>query len=517
MAGMNMKLAKKQTDEVLRLKTELLSEHKKRETERQETDERFRLLVEGVKDYAIFMLDPHGHVVSWNSGAKKMMGYGAADIIGQHFSLFYPKADMASGKPERALQTASTEGRFEEEDWRVRRDRTQFWAHVTTTVLHDDAGTLRGFAKVIRDITERKYAEKILHESEERTRFIIESAPEAFISMDAQGMIIDWNRQAERTFGWARETVVGRPIGKTILPLKDRKAFLRGLERYQASGKGLPLDQRLELMALHRDGHQFSIEATMTCLRLERGYVLSAFLRDISERKNAEEKLRQVPREILRAQEAERKRVARELHDSVCQILSSAKMKLQTIEQASPDTAEDTRPAVGQVRSLIGRCLDEVRRIARNLMPSELEDLGLIPAVRSLCAQFREEGKLEVKLTHFRIPNELANEVKLALFRIIQESLSNIVQHAAATRISVDMVRKRSVIRVSITDDGQGFDPQPHLSEGPEKPGMGMSNLQARAELVGGKLRIWSAPGWGTKLEAEVPFTGARHEGKDTL
>jgi len=483
-----------------------------------EADERFRLLVEGVEDYAILMLDPHGHVVSWNSGAEKMMGYGADDIIGRHFSLFYPKTDIATGKPERALQIASAKGRFEEEDWRVRRDRTQFWADVTTTVLPDDEGKLRGFATVIRDITERKYAEKILRESEERTRSIVESAPEAFISMDAQGRIIDWNRQAEQTFGWAREMVVGRPIVKTIVLLKDRKAFLRGLERYQASGKGLPLDQRLEVMALHRDGHQFPIEATMTCLRLQRGYILSAFLRDISERKRAEEKLRQIPGKILGAQEAERKRVARELHDSVGQILSSVKMRLQTIEQAPLDTDEkEIRPAVAQVRSSIGRCIEEVRRIARNLMPGELEDLGLIPAVRSLCAEFREESKLEVKLTHVRIPNQLANDAKLALFRIIQEALSNIVQHAAATRIAVDMARKGSVIKVSITDDGRGFDPQPHASRGSKKPGMGMLNLQARAAVVGGRFRIRSAPGRGTKVEVEVPFMGARDEAKDSL
>src|SRR5207237_3035043 len=126
--------------------------------------------------------------------------------------------------------------------------------------------------------------------------------------------------------------------------------FQRGLARYRASGKGLPLDQRFEMMGLHRDGHQFPIEATMTCLRLERGFILCAFLHDISERKQAEERLKRIPGEILRGQETERKRVARELHDSVGQILSSVKMSLETVEQASFHTERQAREAVGRAR-----------------------------------------------------------------------------------------------------------------------------------------------------------------------
>ena len=186
------------------------------------------------------------------------------------------------------------------------------------------------------------------------------------------------------------------------------------------------------------------------------------------------------------------------------------------IAQASPGDEKDMRQAVEQVTSQIGRCLEEVRGIARNLMPSELEDLGLIAAIRSLCAELRQETRLKVKLTYFRIPRDLANEVKLALFRIIQEALSNAVHHAAANRITVNMIRKRSVISASVSDNGKGFDPQQHSSGGSKRPGMGMLNLQARAALVGGRLRIESAPGRGTKVEVEVPFSEVHHEGKDT-
>jgi len=477
-----------------------------------ESDERFRLLVEGVKDLAILMLDPNGQIVSWSSGAEKLKHYPAAEIIGQHFSIFYPKADIATGKPAQALQRALTEGHLEEEGWRVRRDRTQFWAHVTLTALRDDAGNLRGFAKVSRDITERKYAEKILRESEERTRFIIESAHDAFVSLDPQGTIVDWNRQAERLFGWPREKVVGRAVARTILPPRYRKAFLRGLQRFRASGRGLPLNRRFELMALHREGREFPVEVTITSLRLEQGYILSAFLHDISERKGSQERLRQIPGEILRAEEAERKRVARELHDSVSQIQASAKARLHGAESAS--SPAEIRQILSATKSLVGAGLEEVRRIAHNLMPSELVDLGLMPAVRSLCASLRGASKLKIKLTYSRIPESLGDDLKLAVFRVIQEALNNIRNHAAATRVLVSVLRKRSLLRASVSDNGKGFDPQQSSSRSTTS-GMGILNMQHRIAFVGGSFKIRSSPGRGTIIELKVPLTGQANGRKE--
>src|SRR5207244_5942769 len=121
-----------------------------------DSEERFRLMVEGVKDYAILMLDPDGYVVSWNAGAERIKGYTTEEIIGQHFSRFYPNEDITSGKPTRELKLATTDGRFEDEGWRVRKDGSRFWANVVVTAIYDEEGQLRGFSKVSRDMTERK-------------------------------------------------------------------------------------------------------------------------------------------------------------------------------------------------------------------------------------------------------------------------------------------------------------------------------------------------------------------------
>src|SRR3989441_965741 len=195
------------------------------------SEERFRLLVEGVKGYAIFMLDPLGHIVSWNRGAEQIKGYRPDEIIGQHFSCFYPPEDSERGKPEQELSVAASEGRLEDEGWRVRKDGSRFWADVVITALRDEAGCLCGFSKVTRDITDRKQAEDTLRESEERIRSVVDTAHEAFIAMDSEGRITDWNHQAESTFGWSRSEVTGQPLAQTIIPPQYREAHRRGLER----------------------------------------------------------------------------------------------------------------------------------------------------------------------------------------------------------------------------------------------------------------------------------------------
>src|SRR5713101_6566734 len=160
-------------------------------------EERFRLLVDTVKDYAIFMLDPEGRVASWNTGAERLKGYHAEEILGRHFSCFYPPKDVQAGLPARALETAAAHGRFEDEGWRVRKDGSHFWAHVVLTALRDEAGTLVAFAKVTRDLTEQRRAAEVLRAGEEYARRIVDAAYDAFVSINEEGVITGWNRHAE--------------------------------------------------------------------------------------------------------------------------------------------------------------------------------------------------------------------------------------------------------------------------------------------------------------------------------
>jgi PAS domain S-box-containing protein len=173
-------------------------------------DRRFELLVNAVTDYAIYLLDPTGNVASWNSGAQRFKGYHADEIIGRHFSVFYSPEDRASGLPERALRTAATEGKFEQEGWRVRKDGTRFWTSVVIDPVRDPHGTLIGYAKVTRDITDKLEAIQALRDSEQRFRLLVQGVRDyAIYMLDPTGHVSNWNAGAALIKGYTEEEVVG--------------------------------------------------------------------------------------------------------------------------------------------------------------------------------------------------------------------------------------------------------------------------------------------------------------------
>ncbi|MEN3352754.1 MAG: hypothetical protein V7640_912, partial [Betaproteobacteria bacterium] len=171
----------------------------------------YSALIEAVRDYAIFILDPTGHITSWNRGAQLIKGYTAEDIIGQHFSRFYPLAAIERGWPDHELNVARSEGRFEDEGWRVRKDGSTFWAHVIITALRDDTGALIGYGKITQDLTERRREQEALRQSEERFRLLVEGVKDYGIFMlDVEGRIISWNGGAEHIKGYSAKEIIGR-------------------------------------------------------------------------------------------------------------------------------------------------------------------------------------------------------------------------------------------------------------------------------------------------------------------
>ena len=190
----------------------------------------------GVKDYAIFMLDPEGRVTSWNSGAQRIKGYGASEIIGQHFSRLYPPEDLRAGKPEMELALAAEQGRIEDEGWRLRKDGSRFWANVTITAVRDHSGKLIGFAKVTRDVTERMRAAQQLRESEERYRAIAENAIDAIVSIDDDSRIQFVNPATKRIFGFEASELIGQPL-TVLMPERLGHHHLKGLQQYMRTGR----------------------------------------------------------------------------------------------------------------------------------------------------------------------------------------------------------------------------------------------------------------------------------------
>ncbi|MBY0231964.1 MAG: PAS domain S-box protein, partial [Gemmataceae bacterium] len=271
-----------------------------RETGRR-NEEQFAQLVAGVRDYAIFMLDSQGRVLTWNAGAERLKGWRREEIVGVHFSRFYPADSVSSGWPAHELEVATATGRFEDEGWRLRKDGSRFWANVVITALRDDAGTLRGFLKITRDLTDRKQAEEKLRLSEERFRLMVEGVRDyAIFMLDPRGHVATWNAGAERLKGYSPSEIIGRHFSAFY----PQDAIARGwpeeeLRRAVADGR-----VEDEGWRLRKDGSRFWASVVITALRDEAGTLrgFGKVTRDLTDRKRAEEHARR-----LAAEEAARK------------------------------------------------------------------------------------------------------------------------------------------------------------------------------------------------------------------
>jgi PAS domain S-box-containing protein len=251
------------------------------------SEEQFRMLINGVRDYAIFLLDPGGRVISWNPGAERIKGYTAAEVLGSHFSRFYIPEDLAAGKTEHELKVASEVGKYEEEGWRVRKDGSWFWANVVITALRDEAGVLRGFAKITRDLTERRKAEDELRASEERFRMLVSGVQDyAIFLLDPEGNVVTWNAGAQRIKGYTADEIVGQHFSRFYTP-EDLAAGKTRHELMIATRDGVYEE---EGWRVRKDGSKLWASVVITALRDEQGRLrgFSKVTRDITTRRESE-------------------------------------------------------------------------------------------------------------------------------------------------------------------------------------------------------------------------------------
>ena len=377
-----------------------------REAELRQNEERFRLFVEAVGDYAIIVLDAEGNVSSWNNGAERLKGYAASEILGRHFSAFYPEDDARDGKPQWELNVATKEGRVEDEGWHVRKDGSRFWANVVITATRDEQGKVIGFAMVTRDFTERMRAQEDLQ------RANAELASE-----------VAEKRSAERR-------------------LATSERSLRGLS-----------------------------------LRL------------------------------LRMQDEERRRIGRDLHDSLGQSLAVLKMNLDSLELALKASPNGAARDVAQCARLAEDAIKEVRTIAYLLYPPMLEEMGLKSAIPWYLDGFSKRSNIQ---TSFEIDPDfgrLPAEVELALFRILQESLTNVHRHSGSSTATIRLSRGEGIAWLEVEDMGKGIPPT-LLEQSNEdwmgSLGVGLRGMNERMRQLGGKLEVYSTEG-GTVIVARVP------------
>ncbi|MFL5577165.1 MAG: PAS domain-containing sensor histidine kinase [Gemmatimonadaceae bacterium] len=327
-----------------------------------------RLLVESVRDYAIFALDPDGHVLSWNAGARQLKGYVAEEIVGRHFSVFYPPERIAEGFPAYELEVAQRDGRFEDEGWRVRKDGTRFWANVVITALRDEAGTLVGFAKVTRDLTERWRAEEALRASEERFRLLVQSVRDyAIFMLDPQGRVASWNEGAERIKGYRAEEILGRPLDVFYPP----EAAASGFPAHELAVAGRVGRFEDEGWRVRKDGTRFWANVVITALRDESGELIgfAKITRDLTTHRAAEAGARRLAAEEAARAEAERRQ--EELERLATQLQEQA-LELETQTEEAQSLTEDLEMANEELQGALAAA-EEARAVAERAARSAAE------------------------------------------------------------------------------------------------------------------------------------------------
>ncbi len=424
-------------------------------------EEKFRLLIESVQDYAIFLLDPQGHVATWNAGAERFKGYHAAEIIGRHFSVFYPEEDIRAGKCEIELEGAARVGRFEDDGWRIRKDGTRFWANVVITALRDPTGTLIGFGKVTRDLTERIRAEEERRAADARFRQLVESVRDyAIFILDPTGRVATWNGGAQRIKGYTADEIIGSHFSR-FYPEVDVRAGKCEMELEGATRTGRYED---EGWRVRKDGSMFWANVVISAIRNDAGELIgfSKVTRDLTDRRASEEDraARAAAEQANKTKDEFLAMLGHELRNPLAPIVSA----LQLIKlRGDTKTAREHEIIERHVRHMI-RLVDDLLDISRISqgkidLQSEVIDArdALAKAVEIAIPMFEKKSQnFEIEVPQVPL---LVHGDQARLTQVFANLLNNASKYTAEHgNISLDVRSTGDHIAIAIRDNGIGMD-----------------------------------------------------------
>ena len=483
---------------------------KRKQAERvlRDSEERFRQLADNIRE--VFWMSDVGknQVIYVSSAYEEVWGRSVQSLYDSPQDWVDAIHPEDRSRVQDAALTKQAHGKYDEVYRIIRPNGSVRWIQDRAFPIQDESGTVFRLVGVAEDITERKQVWDALRENEARKSAIMRVALDAIITIDHTGRIIELNAAAESIFTRARARLIGENILE-IIPPSLRPWFQDGLDNHFSGEKGPAVGSRIEMPVLRADKSRFFAEFTVTRVKLKGEPTFTVYIRDITQRKRAEEELRSLPQRIIKAQEVERSRVARELHDGVNQIIASVKMRIRSAREGLPPVQAATREILGRCDKLLTDALEENRRIAHNLHPADLNNLGFSAACANLCKEFESRTNMEVNCAITLPPNHrLPPGIELTLFRIVQEAINNVEKYAHARTISLRVGLHNSSIRLKIQDDGRGFDVKKTHSGTREKGhGLGLTNMRERALSLGGTCEIVSEPRKGTAITVQIPYT----------
>ncbi|MDR6872132.1 PAS domain S-box-containing protein [Bosea sp. BE125] len=495
------------------------------------TQDRYRLLIEAVTDYAIYMLDPDGNIVSWNAGARRFKGYEDHEIIGEHFSRFYTPEDQAAALPSRALKIAQSEGRFENEGWRVRKDGTRFWAHVIIDpIVHPVSGRALGFAKITRDLTERRKQDEALRRSEQSFRLLVQGVTDyAIYMLDEQGTVTNWNAGAERIKGYRPDEIIGRHFSVFYTQEeREAKVWERALAVARSAG-----NYQTEGWRVRKNGERFWASVAIDPIRDDQHNIIgfAKITRDMTERRQAEQALEAAREALYQSQKMDALGqltggVAHDFNNLLNAVVGSLELlRKQVTDERQLGLIENALKGATRGITLTQRLLAFARK--QDLQVSSVNVYELVAGMTDLLSRSLGTSiELETSFpTSLKPVAADPNQIELAVLNLAVNARDAMPEGGKITISaknetvpagSAGSLQPGEYVRLAVTDTGAGMD-QETLARASEPffttkgigkgTGLGLPMVMGTAAQLGGRLELESRVGEGTTAALWLPVS----------